>query len=243
MQLKQFSTKMLLAVLFVSCNFTPTRKHPIDFIKTYEGTININLKIIIKLVVNNGNVTGKYFYKNVGKDMALKGTFTEDGKLQIQEINHLNTVTGEFNGTAENPNKITGFWKNTSTNESMPFELLATNTAYEQIQKMVTDEKSQGITGIYKISTDTPDLSMESSAIIKYLGDNKFSFDLTVATPDCNGKIEGIAKINNLGVGEFSNNSCKSILFKFVNSKQLIIEESDCQWHGAGCQFAGTYTK
>lgn len=79
---------------------------------------------------------------------------------------------------------------------------------------------------------------------ISFLGNNKFSFVISVGTArGCTGDIDGSGTINSNGIATYSDESCSSLVFKF-NNKRLTIEEGDCRaYHGATCSFNGIFIK
>jgi hypothetical protein len=131
---------------------------------------------------------------------------------------------------------------------------------YKKVNKsayglLVSQENTRvQINGIGKVTVknNSQDFSQISGAYennsgsveISYLGNNRFSFVISVGTArGCTGDIDGTGTINSNGVGKYSDESCNSLLFNF-NNKKLTVEENGCKYlHGASCSFNGMYIK
>jgi hypothetical protein len=145
-------------------------------------------------------------------------------------------------GTMANNNKINGNWRKPNVEKEMPFVMLESNSQYESLKKQITEQKYKSISGQYDFEYNATGVSFASVGI-KYSGNNKFQFEIAIGHESgCTGEVSGIAIIDNNGVGRYSGEDCKLLTFNFSSSK-LIIDESDCQLHGARCSFAGEYVK
>ena len=221
---------------------TPANAIPIDFVKTFEGQINNKYDIQMKITSNNGNITGKYFYKKVGKDIVIKGTIDNQGKISISEFDNKGNQTGLFEGKMPNENKIEGTWSKPNGSNSMPFYLLASNTSYETSKKEIKTSKYDNITGTYQSPLNDGGISMGTVKIM-YLGNNRFYFEITTShQAGCTGEASGTGIIDNNGIGRWSGDGCESLTFKFSNGT-VNIDEKNCDLHGMRCWFEGEYKK
>ena len=226
----------------IQANSSNSKDIQLDFVKTFEGQVNNKYDIVLKISSNNGGITGNYFYKSSGTDIKVKGNLNGEGKLSLSEFDSQGNQTGIFNGTMANNNKIEGNWSKPNGEKEMSFVLLESNSQYESLKKQITDQKYESITGQYDFEYNAAGVSFASIGI-KYSGNNKFKFEITTGHESgCTGEVSGIATIDNNGVGRYSGEDCKLLTFNFSSSK-LIIDESDCQLHGARCSFAGEYLK
>ena len=74
------------------------------------------------------------------------------------------------------------------------------------------------------------------------LEDDSYRFHLLVKKPGCAGEIEGIAMFSNQDELGYSGEDCQKLLLK-LQGKQIVVSEENCLFHGALCDFAGTYTQ
>ncbi len=98
----------------------------------YEGTINGEYQIVMFLANpdDENEIVGKYFYKNIGNEMILRGKITSD-TLVLDEYNPSGEKTGEFIGVFSD-NKITGEWSNDS--KKFDFSLKKSNKSFEKLK-------------------------------------------------------------------------------------------------------------
>lgn len=246
----KFTTLLVILIAFTSCNNKSESKINkektseniyVDFVKTFEGQIDNKHNIVMKLTSNSGTIYGKYFYKKIGDDIEIKGNIDDNGIIKINEFDPKGNQTGVFEGKMVNENKIDGVWSKPNGSSSMQFHLIASNSSYEITQKEIKSDKFDYISGIYQSPFNNPEISM-STTEIKYIGNNRFDFKISLASVNCTGLVEGTAKIDNNGFSNWSGSGCKSLTFKFTNRK-VEIDEKDCNLHGMNCWFKGTYEK
>ena len=212
-----------------------------DFIKTFEGEINNKYGIIAKIQSNDGLISGKYYYKNVGQELKLTGIISENGKVVMQEFDENNTQTGIFKGNLVNENKISGTWQKPNSDKTMPFYLLASNTDYLSIKNKIQDLKS--IAGEYRTDNIKAQTQTSSYMSIYPVNGNKFKFELNTASASgCTGEMSGEVRIDLNKVGNFSTKDCK-LKFEFFDN-MVSVTEIDCfSGHGMNCWFSGDYKK
>ncbi len=254
--MKKLITSIILTSVLFACNQSKTdsehssnqvnssnsQEIQLDFVKTFEGQINNKYDIALKISSNSGEISGNYFYKSSGTDIKVKGNLSSDGKLSLNEFDSQNNQTGVFKGIMANNNKIEGNWSKPNGEKEMSFILLESNAQYESLKKEIYDQKYESLSGHYDFENNSGGVFF-ASIDIKYSGNNKFKFEITTGHESgCTGEASGIATFDNNGIGRYSGEACKLLSFNFSSSK-LIIDESDCQLHGARCGFAGEYLK
>lgn len=223
-------------------NDTKTSQLQINFVKTFEGKINDSYDIVLKITSNDGQVTGNYFYNSKGVDIQVDGVLDDKGNLTLNEYDSNGNQTGVFNGIVSNNSKIEGVWSKPNGDKEMPFLLIESNNEYETSKIQEIEEVSVDISGQYDFEFNSEGDSYGSVKIIS-LGNKKFSFNISTSnSKGCTGEISGSGTISDLGIGKYSAEDCKSLIFTFASEK-LTIEENDCELHGMGCYFAGEYLK
>ncbi len=137
-------TLVLLFLTIISCSNNKENKiekteikkeviTEIDFVKTFEGKIDNKYEYLIKIISNNGVITGKYFYKNNCKNISVRGKVEKNSKVTIKEFGDglENEPTGYFVGNVVNNHKIVGNWKKEKQSKSIPFYFIETNESYD----------------------------------------------------------------------------------------------------------------
>ncbi len=84
----------------------------------YKGTINDKYGIVMKLSVDEDNVSGSYYYTSKNKAISLSGTQTGDA-ISLTETTD-GKETGRFVGTMTD-NEISGTWMSADGSVTMPF--------------------------------------------------------------------------------------------------------------------------
>lgn len=75
----------------------------------YTGAIDGNLSIHMRLTINEGKVTGSYYYDNIKTDIVLKGK-VDGSQIRIDEYDDDGKVVGCFYGAFVAPGRIEGVW-------------------------------------------------------------------------------------------------------------------------------------
>ena len=101
-----------------------------DFNASYEGSINDKYEISMQLTKVGNSIGGFYSYKNKKTAIWLNGSITEDGLIDLSEINK-GSVTGVFKGKIVD-NKFAGIWSKADNSMSMPFSVVQTSIASMQ---------------------------------------------------------------------------------------------------------------
>lgn len=209
-----------------------------DFTRTYEGHINEKYEIMMKLTSDDGKIIGSYYYKKNSIKLDIKGELQNDGSIVLNEFDTNGNQTGLFKGKMENEQKFVGKWSKPNEKNIMDFKLIESNSNFE-ISKIKLDYNY--ITGKYESPHNGSGVSSGVVRIL-YLGKNKFSFKIFVASNYGNalGEIEETGKIKN-GIGYFEKRDCK-LTFKF-NRDRLEISQKGCANESGMSSFAGEFIK
>lgn len=135
MKIRKLILATITTIVMLSCNKKADNSQidiiNTDFVKVFEGQIENKYDIQMKLISNNGNINGNYFYKKTGEEIEIKGFINNLGKISINEFDKKGNQTGVFNGEMLNENKIQGTWSKPNGSNPMPFFLIASNTSNE----------------------------------------------------------------------------------------------------------------
>jgi len=132
---------LTICLIMLACNSNPSMNKSVNqtetklelqntFYKKMKGTIG-DIAITMDLLKTDSTLTGSYYYNNVGIPLAINGTITTEGKIEMSEINKIELSpikddyedSGNFSGAFEGNNIIKGTWVNTKTKKSLPFQL------------------------------------------------------------------------------------------------------------------------
>lgn len=223
-----------------------------DFIKTFAGKIDNKYGIHLKIQAEDGEISGTYFYDNVGIDLRLRGSLASDSTLLLEEFDEKSNQTGTWKGKLLNGSKLTGDWAKPDGSKAKPFMLLVTSDSYDAFKRDISDEKYASFNGTYY---NAPEFDSESNSdesytrafgqvTIKYLDNNEFDFAIETADldDDCEGYIKGVAQIKPDGSIVYSGKGCERLEFQFERSRLKVLEKR-CDFHGVKCPFAGRYRK
>lgn len=217
-------------------------KIKVDFVKTFEGQINNKYDIVMKLISNNGQIKGNYFYKSKGDALAIAGEIEESGNVILNEFDKNGNQTGLFNGILINENKIEGKWNKPDGSNKLDFYVLASNSNYETLLNEIAKKNKLDISGTYESPYNDGGVS-SGTVVINNVKSNSFDFEISTAHQSgCNGIAEGTATLDENGDGKWSGSDCESIIFKF-DDNSLTVEETNCELHGMRCGFMGEYNK
>jgi len=212
-----------------------------DFIKTYEGNINGKYEIMMKITSDNGEINGSYFYKKNGIKIDIKGNLKNNGSIVLNEFDKNGNQTGIFKGNLKNEHKIIGKWSKPNGKNNMDFKLIESNSEYKVLKNQTENLNYKYISGKYESPFNGGGVS-SGDVKIKYLGNNKFSFEILVVSNygKAIGEIKKIGKITN-GIGHFGKRDCK-LTFLF-NKKKLKITQKGCIDYSGMSSFGGEYIK
>jgi hypothetical protein len=99
------------------------------FIQIYEGALGGKYPVVMRLVSwGNGSLNGDYYYKKVGKRIALFGEIKDINVVELSEYSD-GVQTGTFQMQFVNDLIIKGVWTSGDGKRKLPFELKARNQA------------------------------------------------------------------------------------------------------------------
>lgn len=134
--LLKYAFIIIVTLLSLSCENTA-----VNFIKTFEGTINQKYPIAAKIQLNDGIVSGNYIYTKTGEELKLKGIIDSKNELLIKAFDEEGNQTSIFEGRLIAKNKMEGLWSKLNEKETMPFLLIESNTNYESLKKTTNSIK------------------------------------------------------------------------------------------------------
>lgn len=137
----------------VANNTPSTSSSPVDFVKTLEGKINNKYDVVMRITANNGQISGTYYYKSVGKDLKISGNIDAQGRVNMTEYDEKGNMTGQFTGSL-NGNKIDGTWKKPSGGSTMSFYLIESNTNYDAGKKNASASNPANFRGFWTSEGD-----------------------------------------------------------------------------------------
>lgn len=109
--------------------------------QSYEGYIDLKYPVWVDLNFSStdNNISGSYFYKKVGGDIKIQGTYNGQ-KVIINEKNKEGAITGTFNFNNFN-DSIVGTWKKNGSNKFLNVKLLKTNPDFKQFAIIPKNDK------------------------------------------------------------------------------------------------------
>jgi hypothetical protein len=109
--------------------------------QSYEGYIDLKYPIWADLNFssNDNNISGTYFYKKMGGDIKIQGTYNGQ-KIIINEKNKEGAITGTFNLNNFN-DSIVGTWKKNGSNKFLNVKLFKTNADFKQFAIIPKNDK------------------------------------------------------------------------------------------------------
>jgi len=243
MKRKFYILTVLVLSFLNSCKNEPKAEKPnFDFIKTYEGKIDNQYPLHIKLNSDNGKINGTYFYDKIGTDIELTGTIANDSTITLNEFDKKGNQTGLWKGKIVSENKINGVWSKPNGDTAKDFTLILTSDNYESSKKAISDSKFSEYNGTYNSPFNDGGISF-GRLIVKYNKNNEIEFEITTAHQSgCSGELKGIAKIDSNGIAKYSGQGCESLILKFKNN-EVEVTEKNCGHHGMRCYFSGKYKK
>ena len=109
--------------------------------QSYEGYIDLKYPVWADLNFssNDNNISGTYFYKKMGGDIKIQGTYNGQ-KIIINEKNKEGVITGTFNLNNFN-DSIIGTWKKNGSNKFLNVKLFKTNPDFKQFAIFPKNDK------------------------------------------------------------------------------------------------------
>lgn len=235
-----------------------TAKVKLDFVKVFYGEVDSLWRIVFSLESKAGNINGKLNYVDRGVEIPITGKMDKLGNLSINGFDKTKNEKININGKFIAQNKITGSWYlNAGTPIKHRFYLNENSSPYDAIIKNLIMEKGELISGVYSykvLRINQFRLDLRGTVSVEKISASKFRFKINVfkyyekisnpdVAEDCEGEIEGIAYLDSLGIGHFSDSDCGELKFNFLINA-IDIDESECNfYHGLSCGFFGVYHK
>ncbi len=219
---------------------------PASFENTYEGTIDDKYEIVMKLSSNEGEVSGKYFYKSQGGDLTLSGELDARNAINLSETNGEDKQVGIFQGQIDGE-QIVGVWSTPDGSKEMEFVLSESSVNYEVLQGQVK-EKNEARNWLVsgKYMWGNIDDGEYGVLDVQKTGDRSFVFSIEMRDDSlmCGGDINGSVELDGAGKGIYEGEEGCQLTFTYDSERrEFLIDEMDCEfWHGFRCNFIGMYT-
>jgi hypothetical protein len=109
--------------------------------QSFEGYIDQKYPVWVDLNFssNDNNISGTYFYKKMGGDIKVQGTYNGQ-KIIINEKNKEGAITGTFKLNNYN-DSIIGTWKKNGSNKLLDVKLFKTNPDFKQFAIIPKNDK------------------------------------------------------------------------------------------------------
>lgn len=202
-------------------------------IKTFKGSIND--KHVIKMTLNikkTGEIIGYYYYETQKVNIPLHGKMTNNHIELAENIEFSGQFMQGFKGIISN-DEIKGVWADSLKKQKFKFSL-----ALEA--RNIPDQKFYKMDGRYReLSSDS---SQARNLKLHYVSANLFKFELSISgTSSCTGFISGLITFKN-NKAVYKDTGCERLEL-IITENQIKLSESNCDYHGLQCEFAGSYVK
>ena len=216
-----------------------------NFAKSFFGKINDNYPIQMEIISRNGELSGKYFYTRVKKDIEIKGKLDDQGNIQIGEFDQNGNQTGIFKGKIMNNSVIEGTWSKPNGDNQMSFFLSENSDVYHPEQNNLTTGDISGIYSAYE------NHQLEVSEI----NSNTINVEISFATQSCMmgthiGKLYKeeqntySGKIHSSDESDFNKyTSYLELSVEFSENKAIVKSKNALGVLGAPCWVDGSYSK
>lgn len=126
--MKQIILFLISTLIITSCSCTDKNNSQVNFSKVYEGQIDKQYEIVLKLNKKGDSLDGEYYYTKYNSTIQLKGTI-KDNIVVLNEFDKNGNQTGVFNGELKE-NKIEGLWSKPNGEKSKNFFIQETDKSY-----------------------------------------------------------------------------------------------------------------
>lgn len=106
-----------------------------NFTKNYIGTIGNGMEVVFTLSLNDGRISGSYFYQKVGIDIPLVGKMENDN-LVLFELDSKKRKVAKME-CKWTQNKISGTWENLDSQKELKLILTETDQLIPNLPKNV----------------------------------------------------------------------------------------------------------
>jgi hypothetical protein len=176
--------RIALSVSVVACVFASAHAQSVNASQTaagavtFRGMLGSKVAIQMRLRREGEKLSGSYFYENVGKDLALRGTITAAGDFQLQEFDAAGAQTGVFKGRWSGPkcedcaDSLEGRWTRPDGTRPLEFTLNAFPAYFagdaRLVSKSLKESARRGKWGGYEISAEYPQLLGAGAGAAKF---------------------------------------------------------------------------
>jgi hypothetical protein len=137
--MKQIILFLISTLIITSCS--DKNNSQVNFSKVYEGQIDKQYEIVLKLNKKGDSLDGEYYYTKYNSTIQLKGTI-KDNIVVLNEFDKNGNQTGIFNGELKD-NKIEGLWSKPNGEKSKNFFIQETDKSYSAKTEEPKEESTQ----------------------------------------------------------------------------------------------------
>lgn len=94
--------------------------------RDFEGAIGGNYSVNVSLTREGSVLSGEISPKDGSKHVSVEGYIEENGEFVLRELDSTRTITGIYQGTLDNQNNMSGFWKKPDGSAKRRFTFTAT---------------------------------------------------------------------------------------------------------------------
>ncbi|MCL9806484.1 hypothetical protein NAT51_13185 [Flavobacterium amniphilum] len=212
-------------------------------LKTYNGFLNESIPFFMRLEYSDSGVSGEYEYVKVGKVVRLEG-YLEKDSLFLKEFDEKKNHTATFKGVvSKNRSEVSGKWFSNIAPHVYVFKMGEGKKVVKRKEEVVLEgeyESASYSEGDDEVDEEDGDGGYVATLSIRKETDTKYYFQILVGSTNCTGEVDGYFVIDENGMGRYSSEDCRELVFKFGKNK-VEVTESDCGLHGMSCSFADTY--
>lgn len=106
-----------------------------DFEQVFEGSLNHEAAMMMKLTAVGGKVRGEYYLQLKQEDILLEGEIDKKGNLYLEETDFKGKKLGVFQGKMSKDLVFAGKWFPMNSDDYLPVMLMATHQEYAQLKK------------------------------------------------------------------------------------------------------------
>ncbi len=195
-----------------------------------EGTIG-DIAIHMSLKIEEGTVTGTYYYDKVKQDIRLDGTIEANRMITIKEYDVDGTFTGTFDGWYTPGIRLSGSWTNAKTDEVLSISL-----------DVMDGIPSDAVwAGEWK-RTETGRFASAALVIFNET-QSSFAFQIDAFYGSHMGFIDGTAIIDGTSAYFKDKQTSAELVFNLKNGLIDVLSKGDIFYYaGANVFFDGSYT-
>ncbi|MBD8490868.1 hypothetical protein IFO69_19100 [Echinicola sp. CAU 1574] len=199
------------------------------------GTISDKYPIVMTLTIENESVLGFYYYEKYKTKILLEGQLI-DNELTLKESpDYESEFKTGFIGEITDSIFI-GKWVDKTKAKTLKCELVIQSDKQIKLTKDISR-----IEGTYESLFNSE--KYMGSIDLKNIDGELFCFEISNGTESgCIGFLKGLVELKDLRNGIFSTELCEKLEFNLLDN-ELVVKESNCDFHGMRCPFEGKYKK